>query len=407
MSIVRRILLCCEHYPPSIGGVQEVMRQIAERFVTAGLEVTVATSVHPERPAVTIRNGVHVVSFSISGNRVRGMRGPIQDYQSLLVQGHFDAVLIKAAQQWTFDAAVDVLPYLNCRKFFIPCGFSGLNEPSYIQYYKEMPEWLRLFNGLIFYSNEYQDINFARHYGLTHLHCLPNGVDECEFADLETHGIRETLGIAPDHDLLLSVGSLIAAKGHWEVLRAFFRARLSKPATLVINGKEPTSNFVHNLMRTVKQAISGRWPLSLESKWFGMCGAITGPNKRVILTNLPRVDLVNLYKASDLFIFASHVEYSPLVLFEAAAAGTAFLASPAGNSREIAKWTGAGRVLENIYDTNAAAGIKSLSRELEMILSDPICLSIMGSNGRLSIFEKGFTWDKIVDNYLKIIDKYF
>lgn len=114
MIIQPRVLLCCEHYPPSVGGVQEVMRQIAERLAADGIGVAVATSPHPARPVDTVCNGVRVVSFPITGNWVKGMTGPIEEYQAFLKQGYFDVMLIKAAQQWTFDAAIGVMHELSC-----------------------------------------------------------------------------------------------------------------------------------------------------------------------------------------------------------------------------------------------------------------------------------------------------
>ncbi len=106
MSRRPRVLLCCEHYPPSVGGVQEVMRQIAERLAAEGVEVTVATSPHPQRAPDAVRNGVRVVSFAVKGNWAKGMTGQIEEYRLFLRHGSFDALLIKAAQQWTFDAAL-------------------------------------------------------------------------------------------------------------------------------------------------------------------------------------------------------------------------------------------------------------------------------------------------------------
>lgn len=402
MNSVHRILLCCEHYSPSVGGVQEVMRQIAERLAASGLEVTIATSSHPARPVETVRNGVRVLSFPIQGNLVSGMQGPLEAYRRLLRQGNFDALLIKAAQQWTFDAAINVLPDLCCRKFFIPCGFSGLYDPRYHQYFEKMPNWLRMFDGLIFYSDDYQDIAFARRHGLTRLHCLPNGIDEREFVDADCHGIYQCLGIPEEHDLLLSVGSLLAAKGHWEVMRAFAQARLNRPATLVINGNTPGAGSSAVLKRTIKHALSGRWPLSLEARWHGLTGANT--NKRVLIVDLPRAELIDLYKAADLFVFASHVEYSPLVLFEAAAAGTPFLASPAGNSQEIAAWTGAGQVMPAKGTGSAAVSVTELAQQLESMLADRShCLPTMGDSGRAAIFANGFTWERIVERYRELL----
>jgi hypothetical protein len=69
-----RLLFCCEFYYPSRGGVQEVMRQIAERMVLAGHDVTVATSRLSERN-FTSYNGVKIREFNVVGNAVRGMVG--------------------------------------------------------------------------------------------------------------------------------------------------------------------------------------------------------------------------------------------------------------------------------------------------------------------------------------------
>ncbi len=61
------------------------------------------------------------------------------------------------------------------------------------------------------------------------------------------------------------------------------------------------------------------------------------PLKTVLQTELPRSEVVELFFAADLFIFASKVEYSPLVLFEACAAGLPFVSVPVGNAAEIAR----------------------------------------------------------------------
>jgi glycosyltransferase involved in cell wall biosynthesis len=403
MSTASRILLCCENYPPSVGGVQEVMRQIAERLAAKGHSVTVATSPHPQRPVETIRNGVRVVSFAVTGNRVNGLSGPVAQYQAFLQQG-FDAILIKAAQQWTFDAAIDVLPSITARKLFIPCGFSGLNNPKYVRYFQDMPQWLNLFDGLIFYASDYQDIRFARQHGLTRLHCLPNGVDEREFADPDPHDIRKVLGINEDHDLLLSVGSLIAAKGHWEVLRAFGQARLSRPTTLVINGNVPGKGMRTEMKRALKHGLTGRLPLTWEAYCINARFKNANLSKRVIITDLSRADLVNLYKAADLFVFASHVEYSPLVLFEAAAAGTPFLASSAGNSQEIVNWTGGGMVIQ-LQNPRCEVFTAELAKEIEDLMSNPSVCSRLGAKGRSSIYGKGFTWESIAEIYCNLLQK--
>ena len=63
-----RLLFCCELYHRSRGGIQEVMRQIAERMVIAGHDVTVATTDLPERDFDSF-NGVRIRGFKVSGNQ--------------------------------------------------------------------------------------------------------------------------------------------------------------------------------------------------------------------------------------------------------------------------------------------------------------------------------------------------
>ena len=397
MSERRRVLLCCEQYAPSVGGVQEVMRQIAERLAQRGLDVVVATGAHTKRGDDEVLNGVRVISFPITGNRVHGMTGSVRNYQELLRSGGFDAILIKAAQQWTFDAAVEVIEDVPSHTAFIPCGFSGLHDPRYADYFRKMPEWLGRFDDLVFYSGVYQDIEFARAHDLKNLRLIPNGVDEREFADTDSGNIRSDLGIATGDDLLLSVGSMIMAKGHWEVVRAFRRARLKRAATLVINGNHPHGNLVSLLKRTVKHVLTGRWPILWEA-------ALTSlhPGKKVLITNLPRERLIKLYNASKLFVFASHVEYSPLVLFEAAASATPFVASDAGNSAEIAAWTQAGIVVKRRDEKHRACDLADLRAAIESML-DKADLESLGSAGRLAVMSNGFTWDKIVDRYMEVL----
>lgn len=395
---LRRVLLCCENYPPSVGGVQEVMRQVAQRLAAKGISVTVATSAHPARASRETVEGVDVVSFEVSGNAVRGIGGAVAAYRSFMLNGQFDAVLIKAAQQWTFDAAIEVLPLLGCRKVFVPCGFSSFADPSYAGYYRSMPSWLGFFDALVFYATDYQDLDFARQHGLRNLCFIPNGFDEREFASVDAGEIRDRLGIPASHDLLLSVGSLIAAKGHWEVVRAFRQAKLPRATTLVINGNTPSGGAWSKAKRLLRHLGTGRLPLSWEA-----CSPGQGTQRRVLCTDLARPDLVSLYKAADLFVSASHVEYSPLVLFEAAAAGTPFIASPAGNSSEIAVWSGGGEIAPMLASTDAQAFVQWLSTRLEQRLGDRESLAATGRRSRQRVFDAGLCWASLCDSYLQVL----
>jgi L-malate glycosyltransferase len=397
-----KFLFCCENYPPSIGGVQEVMRQIAERLAAKGHAVVVVTGTHAQRGADVVMNGVQVHSFPVSGNLVLGLRGPVEAYRRFVVEGNFDAIMIKAAQQWSFDALIPILGDIKVRKVFIPCGFSGFYQTAYRDYYRQMPVWMSRFNALIFYATDYRDIRLAREHGLSGIEVLPNGADEREFDDTHAPGFRAELDIDEGNLLLLTVGSINGAKGHWEVARAFELARLDRPATLILNGNYPRRSKKGLAWQFLRESFRGRMPLASLVR---RINARQGPSKRAVMSDLPRPDLVRAFKASDLFVLASHVEYSPLVLFEAAAAGTPFLATPAGNAEEIVQWTSGGVICA--ASRTPAGRISpdpvSLALEIERLSTEPERLQHLGQAGRRAFLDNGYSWAAIVKRYEDIL----
>lgn len=423
-----RILFCCEFYAPSVGGVQEVMRQVAERLVVCGHEVTVATSKLPHRNFARL-NGVNIQEFDVSGNSVRGIFGEREKYQEYVAGGSFDVVMIKAAQQWTFDALWPVLDRINFPKVFIPCGFSGLHEPGYAEYFRQMPEILNKFDHLIFYASDYRDINFTRQHGITHFSIIPNGASEKEFNVPADPNFRSINGILEDAFLFLTVGSLTGLKGHGEIAKAFERMLLpaGKNAVLILNGNEPLRinagafSLPGRLIGLVK-AYGFKYAFKHASKRL-LCtiGLKVGQNdsfkeiasrvnqkndsKRILLTNFPRKELVQAYMAADLFVFASNVEYSPLVLFESAAAGTPFLTVMVGNAEEIAGWTECGEICPSHNDekgyTRVDPGV--LAKKMAELMTRPELLKLMGERGKRNWSGK-FTWQKISQQYEEVFE---
>ena len=130
----------------------------------------------------------------------------------------------------------------------------------------------------------------------------------------------------------------------------------------------------------------------------------TFTNKRILVTDLPRDELIQAYFAADLFVFASHVEYSPLVLFEAAAAGTPFLSTDVGNAREIIEWLGGGFICESqvLENGNRIVDPKVLAQEIALLMMQKDKLKEMGDKMRQN-WAKKYTWDHIAREYEKIL----
>ena len=419
------------------------MRQLAERFVERGHQVTVATTFMPERTS-RVLNGVEIAEFNVSGNLVRGLDGDIEVYRRYVIESGHDVFMVKAAQQWTFDALIPVLERIRKPKVFIPCGFSGFYEPAYADYFRQMPEALKKFDRLIFYASDYRDINFAREHGIGNLAVIPNGASEREFGVPRDPGFRRRHRIAVDAFLVLTVGSLTGLKGHLELAKAFERCEFGgRPAFLILNGNVPRQSSVTRYSfiapRLWQIWITSRHMYQIGgaarlSKWIlrallirarmgwvlralgyiapdyiisenveGVVRRINSRSagrRRAVVIDLPRAELVQAYLNSDLFVFASKVDYSPLVLYEAAAAGLPFLSVSVGNAGEIAGWTGGGVVLDVPKDAQGYTQVDPavLGERISQLAARPEELERMGAEGRKN-WEAQFSWNKIVALY--------
>ena len=378
-----KILHSVEFYHPSPGGSQALVRHISEELVRRGHEVTVATTRLPERMERTL-NGVPIEEFAVAGNTVQGLRGEVEAYRRFVLEGSFDLVMTYSAQQWTTDALLPVLDRIPSRTVLAPCGFSRLHDPAYRGYYQSLPSLLRQFDSLIFHSDSYQDIEFARGAGLENLHVVPNGADRAEFEDLGSD-FRERHGIDPGEALLMTVGPHNWIKGHAQAIASFRQADLERGTLVVI----------------------GNRPLRLGCQWDCRRRALTtrlgsGGRKRVILLDVPREEVLAAYKAADLFVLCSRVECSPLVLFEAAASKTPFISTAAGNAGEIAGWTGAGVVIPSERrEGHVTAPAEGVAAEIGRLWADSAERRRRAEQGRAAWLRE-FTWDEIAARYERV-----
>lgn len=409
-----RILLACELFYPSVGGVQEVMRQLGERFAAVGHEVVVATSRLPERQSRQI-GGITVEEFRVSGNLVRGMTGEVDRYREYILRQDYDILMVKAAQQWTFDALVPVLDSIKRPKIFVPCGFSGLFDLRYADYFRSMPAWLRKFDQLIFYASEYRDIDMAQKHGLNNIRILTNGADEREFKVRKDRTFRSRHAIPDNAFVVMTVGSLTGLKGHVELAEAFDQCNLwPAPACLILVANTiriPARGLRHSVKRWLRPVLKllgySATPLTPEAELNEVLGRINAtPGKQAILADLPRAEVIQTYLNSNLFVLASKIEYSPLVLFEAAAAGLPFLSVPVGNAAEIARWTGGGTICDAKIDSSGYTQVdpRELAKHIESLAAQPDTLAFLGASGRRA-WEQRFSWNRIFRSYEMIFEE--
>jgi len=360
-----RILHTSAFYYTRAGGAEEVVRQISERLAVRGHDVTVATTSLPERKS-TMLHGVQIVEFPIHavlGHSVLGIRGDTTSFRDFLHIGNWDIVMNYAAQTWPTDITFRQLSRLRSKTVLAACGYSGLigaRRLLYEGYFRRLPHFLRQYGAIVYHSNSYQDKAFGDRYGIRNYRVIPNAVDSAEFLTPRID-FRRQYNITTEH-LIVTIGNHFSNKGHDRVLAAF---KNLNDATLVIVG--------HN---------SAPWYRSCYSA----CKRAARRESRILLLeNAPRTHTVAALLAADLFLCGSHIEAFPLVILEAMASRTPWIAFPAGNIAELP----GGIVVDSVEQMTAKA---------RRLFSDTPARLVLADEGRCAQRAE-FHWEKIVDQY--------
>lgn len=388
-----RILHTVEFYSPSVGGAQEVVKQLSEHMVAMGHQVTVATTKIESRNFNSY-NGVKIKEFEIQGNQVRGYTGKdIDKFKKFLVDGKFDVVMNYAAQQWTTDLTFQVIDKIKSKKYLVPCGFSGLYDPIYKKYFEDLPDILKKYDRTIYLSNDYRDIDFARLHNITNTVFIPNGADEREFTNLpefDRNIMYEKFGIPVGSKVILCVSNHTGQKGHKEAIAAFLKANINNAALVIVGDINLHAGCYNECLRSQKINF---W----KEKFLRRDG------KTIHNIHISRKDTLELYSAAFMFIFLSNIECSPLVLFEASAAGKPFISTNCGNSIEIARWMGNGHIVKTRLRKlgYVVAEIDDASKQIEGIFKNAISANDRGQKARKAWLNR-YTWQKLAQKYLDL-----
>jgi len=358
------ILHTVEFYYPRRGGAETVVQQISERLVRRGHRVTVATTRLDNRTFREL-SGVNIEEFSIKGSIGNGVYGDdIERYKEFLRNHPAEVMMNYAAQQWATDLAFDALPMRkNKVNIIAPCGYSALSNshtirwPQFADYFNRIiPVTIPRYDAAIYHSSLYQDYEYAQNRGLTNGIVIPNGVDEDEFSQPPGVNFRGKYNIKTPF-LGLCVANYYTGKGHDRVIECV-RQMNRDDFTMVFIGKE-------------------------GDQLAGLKAQVGNLNIRFCV-DIPRGETIAAYHESDIFLFGSYIEASPLVIIEAKASKTPFVSTDCGNVRE---WKG---------------GIVCTPGEMAMnanrILDDENLRKQFAEEGWREWKEK-LTWESVVDKY--------
>ena len=369
------ILICCEFFHPSIGGVEKVTLELAKNFILKGNRVTVATSrINNLLPKFQKFKKIQVIRFKIHGNYKRGIFGEKDKYQEFLKKKKFDIILFYAAQQWTFDLALPILNEINSKLYLATCGFSGLKKTGYSKYYKLLIDKNKNITKNIVHSKNYIDIDFLKKNNIKNNLLIPNAADD-DFKKKKHNDFFKFLKIKKANKNILNVSNYKFNKGQDLSIFIFFLLNYRKKINLIFIGESFKSKIYYNYLQLLR-----------------FITEFCFKNKKIyFLEKLKRKQVVAAYFNHDLFLFTSRLECSPLVLFEAAASGLPFISLNSGNSDEISKWTKAGVSLNNIFE---------VTKKLSFFLKNPKYYLKFTKNGKKN-FNNKFNWKNISNMYLK------
>lgn len=352
-------------YEPHVGGSETVVRQISERLVKRGHNVTVATMSLPERSWTSL-NGVEVRQFDVAGSLVAGYSGSdVNRYSDFILNHPCDVMLNYAAQQWATDLVYPLLKRIpgNRALAIAPCGYSALESPrtlrapAFRDYFERViPTAIPLYDAAVYHSSSYQDFLYAAEHGFTNSVVIPNGVCEDEFETSPPIDFRRKYDIRTKY-MGICVANFFQGKGH-ERLISTVREMNRPDFTMVFIGRE--GDLLPELRRQAQD-------MRIE-----------------FLVGIPREDTVAAYHAADLFLFASEVEASPLVIIEAKASRTPFVSTDCGNVREFA----GGIVCE----------WSDIARNASALLEDEQRRKQLGHEGYRE-WRLRLRWEAVVDRY--------
>lgn len=206
-----------------------------------------------------------------------------------------------------------------------------------------------------------------------------NGCDLNTFSPNEATRtkIRNDFGILRNDKVLIYVGNLLEYKGIFELIAAFYKLLLDKPALnifLFIVGDGPEHSTVNHII------------LSKGLK-----------NKIHLIGNQPYNEVSKFLNAADIFILPSYSEGLPNAVLEAMACCLPVITTRVGGTSEAVE-DGKSGILIPKKDVN------SIIHAIKSLLNNAKLAKEMGNNGR-KIIESKFSWNKNAEEMINIYKK--
>jgi glycosyltransferase involved in cell wall biosynthesis len=347
--------------------VAQVVSQVARRLAARGHDVHVATSRRHDEPATEIIDNVVVHRFAAGGSELTGLTGEIESYRALVAEPGWDVIFDHCVQHWAFDSLLDQLRTDGERHILVTHGIR-MEVPEHRPYHDHIAEVFPCLGAWACVSRVTSEVEFAERYGFGEPHLLQNGValEEWSGADLD---VRTNWGIGTD-SWAVNVSNHNPHKGH-AIVHAL--ARKHADARFTIIGKSyPMARF--NL-----------GDIGVRGGCWHRCRLQSLRSGCRLIHTATRAETRSAFYQADVIVAPSSWEANSIVLLEAMAAATPWIAFDVGSAR-----LNAGGLV--------AKDATEMSHMLQHLLNDASLRAELGAAGRAAV-EAKHSWDRIVEDY--------
>ena len=380
-----KIAHVCPFYTPAIGGVKQVVYELAQRQLKSGHEVHVYASDWDKTKRIKKKEelieGVHVhrcyhwfrvVNFvTVWPSVFFKLLGQNFDIIHSHIPGHAHAILAG------FAAKIKKIKHIHTthcpwtKGYRSKFGVYG----DYISKYTYIPLLFNIVDKIIAITP--WEIEFLLKYGASKdkIAVIPNGMDEILYEKIKNNDFRKKSGISDKNKLVLFFGRLNPTKGVDKLIQVANEiTKERKDIYFVFRGPDEGMKYI------VEDAAK--------------------KNKNIILVKETRdkKEVAKTYQAADIYVLPSYREGLPLTLFEAMASGLPIVASPVNGVPYEMKEPNNGFLVKY-------GDLKNLKKRILQILDDKKLAEKISKNNKIK--SKDYSWDLIYKKTMELYEMQF
>lgn len=357
-----KVLLACDYYWPSHGGVETIAANLGASLGSCGYEVEVAARALPER-LENVHRGMVIHSLDANNQTSDGFSPAVRQLRSLIESGRYAAVILMADPlTWVLWSLEGAQVPNQTRVFVQPL----INEDGYARwkdnepFRKRLTELLRPATQVTSLTHKGPDARFLESEHIPFV-SIPNATaPESSMTDF-----RSTYGFEQRRPLVVHVGNLWPVKNQIGLIHSFQSVRLDMQIALI--GNPSGDKDYENAVRS----------------------EVLNDPRFKLLTGLYGEKVAAAMKAADVVVLSSFGEVFPVSLLEAMSHGKAWLATPqCGAANELA-----GGII---------ASLEQFPAIVERLLANRDLLTRLGRLGRLH-WEACFQWPRVAQVWSDMI----